>query len=53
VTDLRIGQPSVSKHLRVLLGTNLVKTRRAGRRMLYRTNAEAIRSLHEWAGQFA
>jgi len=45
-------QPSVSKHLRVLLEVGLVNVRRDGRRMLYRTNAEAIRPLHEWAETF-
>jgi DNA-binding transcriptional ArsR family regulator len=30
----------------------LVHVRRDGRRMMYRTNAEAIRPLHEWAGTF-
>jgi Mn-dependent DtxR family transcriptional regulator len=45
-------QPSVSKHLRVLLEVGLVHVRRDGRRMLYRTNAEAIRPLHEWTETF-
>src|ERR1700685_1451183 len=46
---LRLGleQPSVSKHLRVLRDVGLVRVRRNGRHMLYRTNAEAIRPLHE------
>src|ERR1700691_910121 len=52
VTALGLEQPSVSKHLRVLLEVGLVHARRDGRRMLYRTNAEAIRPLHEWAGTF-
>ena len=52
VAAMTLGQPSVSKHLRVLLDVGLVHVRRDGRRMLYRTNAEAIRPLHEWAGQF-
>jgi hypothetical protein len=30
----------------------LVNVRRDGRRMLYRTNAEAIRPLHEWTETF-
>ncbi len=51
-TNLRLEQPSVSKHLRVLLDTSLVHVRRDGRHMLYRTNADAIRPLHEWASQF-
>ena len=31
---------------------DLLVVRRDGRRMLYRTNAEAIRPLHEWASTF-
>jgi DNA-binding transcriptional ArsR family regulator len=49
---LGLEQPSVSKHLRVLLEVGLVNVRRDGRRMLYRVNAEAIRPLHEWTGTF-
>src|SRR3981189_2306934 len=52
VTALGLQQPSVSKHLRVLLDVGLVHVRRDGRQMLYRTNAEAIRPLHEWASTF-
>ena len=52
VDSLGWEQPSVSKHLRVLLEVGLVNVRRDGRRMLYRTNAEAIRPLHEWASTF-
>ena len=52
VDMLGLEQPSVSKHLRVLRDVDLVHVRREGRQMLYRTNAEAIRPLHEWAGGF-
>ena len=52
VTTLGLEQPSVSKHLRVLRDVGLVQVRRDGRRMLYRTNAEAIRPLHEWTSTF-
>jgi DNA-binding transcriptional ArsR family regulator len=52
VTALKLEQPSVSKHLRVLKDVGLVRLRRDGRRMMYRTNAEAIQPLHEWAGTF-
>ncbi|MGA2427682.1 MAG: metalloregulator ArsR/SmtB family transcription factor [Candidatus Acidiferrum sp.] len=48
VHSLSMEQPSVSKHLRVLKDVGLVDVRREGRRMFYRTNAEAIRPLHEW-----
>jgi len=49
---LRLDQPSVSKHLRVLHDVGLVKVRRVGRHRFYRTNAEAIRPLHEWTTIF-
>jgi DNA-binding transcriptional ArsR family regulator len=50
---LDMAQPSVSKHLQVLRNVGLVTVRRDGPRMLYRTNAEALRPLHEWSGTFA
>lgn len=52
VAALRLSQPSVSKHLRVLREVDLVHARRDGRRILYRTNAGAIRPMHEWTGTF-
>jgi DNA-binding transcriptional ArsR family regulator len=52
VATLNLPQPSVSKHLRVLLEVGLVDVRRDGRQMFYRTNAEAIKPLHEWTGTF-
>jgi DNA-binding transcriptional ArsR family regulator len=52
VLSLGMEQPSVSKHLRVLLEVRLVDVRREGRRMLYETNAEGIRPLHEWTATF-
>jgi DNA-binding transcriptional ArsR family regulator len=52
VASLGVEQPSVSKHLRVLRDVGLVHVRRAGRQKLYRTNADAIRPLHEWTGTF-
>jgi DNA-binding transcriptional ArsR family regulator len=52
VVALRLGQPSVSKHLRVLRQTGLVRTRRNGRQILYRTDPQAIRPLYEWTKTF-
>ena len=52
VTALRLRQPSVSKHLRVLSDVGLVSARRVGRTVLYRTNGAALRPPHEWAGTF-
>jgi DNA-binding transcriptional ArsR family regulator len=47
-----LGQPSVSKHLGVLRRVGLVRARRQGRQMLYRTNPDGIRPLHEWTSTF-
>jgi len=52
VAAMGLEQPSVSKHLRVLKEVGLVHARREGRQMFYRTNAEAIRPLHEWTETF-
>jgi DNA-binding transcriptional ArsR family regulator len=52
VASLGIEQPSVSKHLKVLRSVGLVRVRRNGRHMFYRTNAEAIRPMHEWTKTF-
>jgi DNA-binding transcriptional ArsR family regulator len=53
VDALALNQPSVSKHLRVLEGVGLVTARREGRRVMYRTNPEPLRAVHEWSGLFA
>jgi DNA-binding transcriptional ArsR family regulator len=52
VAALRIDQPSVSKHLRVLRDVGLVRMRCQGRQKLYQTDAEAIRPMHEWTKTF-
>jgi DNA-binding transcriptional ArsR family regulator len=52
VARLNLKQPSVSKHLRVLRDVGLVRARRNGRHMFYRTNAETIRPLYEWTRTF-
>ena len=52
VDALALEQPSVSKHLRVLKQVGLVRVRRDGRNMLYRTEAQGLRPLHEWTGAF-
>jgi DNA-binding transcriptional ArsR family regulator len=52
VVALGLAQPSVSKHLRVLLDVGLVEVRRDGRQAFYRTNAKAIKPVHEWTSRF-
>jgi DNA-binding transcriptional ArsR family regulator len=50
---LELGQPSVSKHLNVLRNDDLVTVRRDGRRILYRANAQTLKTIHDWSGMFA
>jgi len=49
---LDLGQPSVSKHLQVLRSVGLVDQRRDGKRVLYRTNAHALKTIHDWTSTF-
>jgi len=49
---LEMGQPSVSKHLRVLLEVGLVDVRRDGRQAFYRTNAAQLKAVHDWTQRF-
>ena len=48
VRVLGIGQPQVSKHLRVLREVGVVEVRDAGRQRLYRLNGSALKPIHDW-----
>jgi DNA-binding transcriptional ArsR family regulator len=48
VARLRLAQPLVSKHLRVLREVGLVDVRDEGRRRLYRVNGRALKPIHDW-----
>ena len=52
VVAIGLDQPSVSKHLGVLHRVGLVRVRRNGRHRLYRTNAAALKPMHEWTETF-
>lgn len=52
VVAIGLDQPSVSKHLGVLRSVGLVRVRRNGRHRLYRTNAHALKPIHEWTKTF-
>ena len=52
VVAVGLDQQSVSKHLGVLRRVGLVRVRRNGRHRLYRTNAEALKPMHEWTETF-
>jgi DNA-binding transcriptional ArsR family regulator len=52
VDVLRLTQPQVSKHLRVLNDVGLVRCRAEGRRRLYRLDHERLRPLHDWMEKY-
>jgi DNA-binding transcriptional ArsR family regulator len=47
-----LGQPQVSKHLRVLREVGAVQAREHGRRRLYRLDPEALRPIFDWVSPY-
>jgi DNA-binding transcriptional ArsR family regulator len=52
VETMRIAQPQVSKHLRVLREVGAVDVREDGRRRLYRLNGHALKPIHDWVKEY-
>jgi DNA-binding transcriptional ArsR family regulator len=52
VEELRLAQPQVSKHLRVLREVGAVEVREDGRQRLYRLNGEALKPIHDWVKSY-
>jgi DNA-binding transcriptional ArsR family regulator len=52
VRRLGIGQPQVSKHLRVLREVGAVDVRSQGRERLYRLNGRALKPIHDWVKEY-
>src|SRR6266511_5225200 len=50
--ELRLSQPSVSKHLRVLREAGFVESRIEAQRRLYRLRPEPLMELDAWLGPF-
>ncbi len=48
VEALGLGQPVVSKHLRVLRDVGLVTAQRSGRWKLYSVNGQKLKAVHDW-----
>lgn len=48
VRALRMQQPAVSKHLRVLLKVGVVSVTKQGQSRLYRLNAKELKPVHDW-----
>jgi DNA-binding transcriptional ArsR family regulator len=52
VDRLRLSQPAVSKHLRVLRDAGLVEVRPDAQRRLYRIRAEPLAAMDEWLAPY-
>jgi DNA-binding transcriptional ArsR family regulator len=52
VERLRVSQPLVSKHLRVLREVGLVDVRDEGRRRIYRLNGRSLKPIHDWVKRY-
>jgi len=53
VEHLRLGQPQVSKHLRVLREVGLVDVRDEGRQRFYRLDARPLKPMRDWLDGYA
>ncbi|HEX6038539.1 metalloregulator ArsR/SmtB family transcription factor [Longimicrobium sp.] len=49
---LRLNQPQVSKHLRVLRETGIVDVQPRAQQRLYALRPESLRQLHEWVERY-
>src|SRR5215203_2404819 len=52
VARLGLGQPQVSKHLKVLREVGLVEARDDGRFRLYRVNGAGLKPIHDWVSSY-
>ena len=52
VRTLRLPQPAVSKHLRVLRRVRLVSVNKRGRRRVYRLNPRELKPVHDWVKNY-
>jgi DNA-binding transcriptional ArsR family regulator len=49
---LRLPQPLVSKHLRVLREVGLVEVRESGRQRVYGVNGRELKPIHDWVTNY-
>ena len=52
IAALGLGQPQVSKHLRILREVGLVQVRADGRKHIYRLQGEPLKPIHEWVKRY-
>lgn len=47
-SNFKFSRPAVSKHLRILEDSKLVKARKDGRERFYRLNPEPLNEIYKW-----
>ena len=47
-----VSRPAISKHLRLLRRAHLVREKREGRHRVYQLNAQPLRAVDSWLGQY-
>jgi DNA-binding transcriptional ArsR family regulator len=52
VESTGLSYPLVSQHLRVLIEAGVVARRPEGRQRIYRLDAEPLRAVHDWTGEY-
>jgi DNA-binding transcriptional ArsR family regulator len=52
VVRLRMSQPTVSKHLRVLRTVGVVTAIKRGQHRMYRLNPDELKPVHDWVKTF-
>ena len=53
VDNLVMGQPQVSRHLRLLAEAGVVEVTRQAQQRIYRLRPDSMRELSDWAQRFA
>lgn len=53
VDDLAMGQPQVSRHLRLLAEAGVVEAAKHAQQRIYRLRPESMRELSDWTQRFA
>lgn len=53
VDDLGLGQPQVSRHLRLLQEAGVVDVTKQAQRRIYRLRPDSMRELSDWTQRFA
>ena len=52
VEQMKLSQPTVSKHLGVLRKVGVVKVTRQGKHRFYELNADELKRVHDWVKTF-